>query len=196
MKKLVLALAAIITLSFTSSAHEETSKVNTSSSVMEWIGEKVTGQHNGKIMLKSGSVSVDHGNVTGGSFTIDMTTITCDDVEDKEWNGKLVGHLKNDDFFGVDKFPTATFKITKVVAAKSDKGTHAVTGDLTIKGITKSISFPATIKVDGSKVEAMADIVVNRTEYDIRYGSGSFFDNLGDKTISDDFKIKLKLFAE
>lgn len=196
MKKTILALAAILTFSFSVSAHGEKSKVNTSSSVMEWVGEKVSGQHNGKIMLKSGALDVSHGKVTGGSFTIDMNSITCDDIEDKEWNGKLVGHLKNDDFFGVAKHPTSTFKITKVEEVKSDKGTHKITGELTIKGITKSVSFPATIKVEGSKVEATADIVVDRTKYDIRYGSGSFFDNLGDKTISDDFKIKLKLFAE
>ena len=120
-----------------------------------------------------------------------MNSIACTDLSG-EYAGKLVGHLKSDDFFGVANYPTAKFVITKVVS-RGTPGAYKVQGDLTIKGITQSIKFNADLKEDGTKTVAEAKITVDRSDYNIRYGSGSFFENLGDKTIYDDFDLEIKL---
>ena len=108
-------------------------------------------------------------------------------------NDKLVGHLKSDDFFGVETHPTATFVLKS--AEKKSGNEYTVKGDLTIKGITKSIEFPATVKVSGNTLEASAEVVIDRSKFDVKYGSGSFFDGLGDKMIYDDFTLDISLVA-
>ena len=123
-----------------------------------------------------------------------MTTITSTDLEG-EYQQKLNGHLKSDDFFGIEKFPEAKFVITKV-AKDSKNGSFAVTGNLTIKSTTKPVSFKAQLVNGGAGIIAVADIVIDRSEYDVRYGSGSFFDDLGDKTIYDDFTLSINLVTE
>lgn len=153
----------------------------------------------GNIGLKSGEMLLNGNKVSGGTFVIDMNTITCSDIKDEAYNGKFVGHLKADDFFGVEKHPTATFKITNVkpiANAAAGKPNNTVTGELTIKGITKQISFPATITVKDGLAHAKADVTVDRSKFDIRYGSKSFFDNLGDKAINDEFVVSLDVTAK
>ena len=108
--------------------------------------------------------------------------------------GKLEGHLKSDDFFGVANYPTAKFKITKVKAG-SEKGVYEVHGKMTIKETTQDISFPAHVKLDGDKAVAKATLSVNRADFDVRYGSGRFFDNLGDNTIKDEFTLEVKIIS-
>ena len=178
-------------------AANPTYTVDAKSSIMKWVGKKVTGQHNGTITISSGKLMTSGSTVTGGTFAIDMKSIVCLDLTDAETNGKLVGHLKSDDFFGVDKFPTSTFEIVSVKPLSKPQAnlTHTVTGKLTIKGITNTISFPAKITMDGSHLNAWAKFMVDRAKYNVRYGSGSFFDNLGDKVIYDDFEIELDLKA-
>lgn len=162
-------------------------------SKVEWIAEKVTGKHNGTVSLKSGDLKFKDGALTGGSFVIDMTTIDCNDLSG-EWKDKLVGHLKSDDFFSVEKFGTSKFAITKVVP--QGPGKYKVIGDLTIKGITNSIQFNTTVEeVNGSYV-SKASIVVDRSKFNVKYGSGSFFDDLGDKTIYDEFTINVELVSK
>lgn len=168
-------------------------KVNPSKSELTWVGKKVTGEHTGKIALKEGTIVLDGAKLTGGKFTADLTSITCTDLTDKEYNDKLIGHLKSDDFFSVEKHPTATFVVTK--ATPKATGVYDVTGDLTIKGITKPVSFPVTVKNTPSGAEATGKLVVDRSKYDIKYNSKSFFENLGDKMIHDDFTIDVKLVA-
>lgn len=163
-------------------------KVDASKSVVKWNAKKVTGEHSGTVALKSGSLMVDGGKVTGGSFEIDMNSIKCEDLTDPGYNGKLIGHLKSDDFFSVAKHPVVSFKITKVEA-------NNITGDLTIKGITNSVTFPATVKASKDGATASAKIVLDRTKWDIRYGSKKFFESIGDKAIYDDFTIDLTLAA-
>ncbi|WP_460925567.1 YceI family protein [Pontibacter brevis] len=173
-------------------------KVDVAKSDIKWHAKKVTGEHKGSISLSSGQLNVQGNKVVGGTFAFDMNSITCADIKDAEYNQKLVGHLKSDDFFGVEKNPTATFKITGVKAiagAAAGKPNTTVTGDLTIKGITKSVSFPATVAVKDGVAHAKADVTVDRSKFDIRYGSKSFFDNLGDKAIYDDFVVSLDLTA-
>jgi polyisoprenoid-binding protein YceI len=168
-------------------------KVNTSQSELTWNGKKVTGEHTGKITLKEGTITLDGAKLVGGKFVADLNSITCTDLTDKEYNGKLIGHLKSDDFFGVEKHPTATFVVTKATAKSA--GVYDVTGDLTIKGITKPVTFPVTVKTTAAGAEATGKLVVDRSKYDIKYNSKSFFDNLGDKMINDDFSIDVKLVA-
>ncbi|HRE41297.1 MAG TPA: YceI family protein [Ignavibacteria bacterium] len=164
--------------------------VNSGVSVIKWVGKKVTGQHDGTINLKNGQFTVENGKLTGGQFDIDMNTLTVNDIKDAETNAKLLGHLKSDDFFSVDKFPVSTFKITKLAPA-TEGGNYMVTGDLTIKGITKPITFPANVTINGNSVTTTANFDIDRTEFDIRYGSGKFFEGLGDKMINDNFNLTL-----
>ena len=158
-----------------------------SDSKVEWVGHKVLGKHTGEIRIKEGKLDFDGDQLLGGSFVIDMSTISCTDLEG-ETAGKLIGHLSSPDFFDVANFPEATFDITKVIS-RGKAGDYKLIGDLTIKGITKSISFN-TIVTDSS---ATAETKIDRSEFNIRYGSGSFFDNLGDNTIYDEFDIAVSL---
>ncbi|MBC7447340.1 MAG: YceI family protein [Hymenobacteraceae bacterium] len=178
----------------------ETMPVDLVASKVEWIGEKVVGnKHNGVVTLKSGTVEATGGRLTGGTFLIDMTTIKNLDLTDASYNAKLVGHLKSDDFFGVEKHPTATFKITSVGAikgAEAGKPNYTVNGDLTIKGITNRISFPTTVTTSGAQLTAVGTTKIDRSKYDVKYGSGSFFDNLGDKAISNDMTITFNVVAK
>jgi polyisoprenoid-binding protein YceI len=168
--------------------------VDLGSSVAVWQGYKVTGKHTGTVKLQSGTLSMDNGVLTGGSFAIDMNSITCTDLEG-EWAGKLVGHLKSEDFFGVAKYPTAKFVITKAIPQDS-KGNYKILGNLTIKESTKEVKFFANVAESNGTVSASGKITVDRSDYNVRYGSGSFFDGLGDKTIYDEFDLQISLVAK
>ena len=176
-----------------------TLKVDTSASVLNWLGKKVTGQHTGTIKIAKGEIGMDNGKVVSGSFDIDMKTIVDLDLTDKEFNNKLITHLKSEDFFTAEKFPFSKFEITKVEPlsdpAKPEYN-HTVSGNLTIKGISKGISFPAGLKFENGTLTAIADFDIDRTEWDLKYGSGKFFENLGDKMINDKFNISFKLIAK
>lgn len=168
--------------------------VDAQHSQLTWTGRKVTGQHTGNIAVSKGTFSVDNNKVKSGSFQLDTRTITVTDITDKDGNSKLVGHLKGDDFFAVEKYPSAAFTTTSITPGSGN--TYDVKGKLTIKGITKDISFPATITVDNNQLVAKANIKVDRTKYDIKFHSKSFFDNLGDKVIYDDFDLDITLVAK
>ncbi len=190
MKNFFLVLFTFVSLSLTANDTNPTptsKQVDVTKSTIAWTGKKVTGQHSGTIQLKEGSLEFDNGKFTGGSFVMDMNSIKCTDLSGKGAQ-KLEGHLMSDDFFGVPNHPTASLTITEVALAKS-VGTFEITADITIKGITKSIKFDAAVSADA----ANATVVINRTDFDIKYGSGSFFDNLGDKAIYDDFELVLDL---
>lgn len=165
---------------------DETKVINTAKSTVTWKAYKVTGSHYGTVDLTSGSLTFADGKLNGGAFEVNMTTLTSTDLEG-EWKDKLNGHLKSEDFFGVEKHQSSTLIFTSV--KPSGKNSYQVTGNLTIKGITKPVTFE--LAVYGSK--ANATLKVDRAQYDIRYGSGSFFDNLGDKTIYDEFDLVVDL---
>ena len=167
--------------------------IDKTASLVKWEGKKVTGKHNGTISFDNGSLTVTQDKITGGSFVIDMKTIVDVDLTDAEWNKKLIGHLSSDDFFSIEKFPTASMKVNKVTSVSGDE-LH-FTADLTIKGIKKPVEFNAKVTVSGDKLSAQGVITVNRTLYDIKYGSGSFFQGLGDKMISDDFTLDFNIAA-
>lgn len=191
----VLAIVAFLAFSFTGpgARNAATFKVDTKKSTIVWTGKKVTGAHTGHVSIASGNLIVDDKAVKGGLFDIDLTSITVTDLKDPEYNAKLVGHLKNDDFFGTEKFPKATFVISTVTHKEGNN--YDVTGKLTIKGITNDVAFPAVIAITPAGVTATAQIKVDRTKYGIKYGSGSFFDNLGDKAIDNDFLLDVNLVA-
>jgi polyisoprenoid-binding protein YceI len=198
MKKItsVLSIALFSMAVFAGNPEKKQAAVDTKSSKMEWIAEKVTGKHWGTVNIKSGTVELEGDQLVGGNFEIDMTSIKVDDIEDKDTNAKLKGHLMSDDFFSVEKHNTSKFVITKVKQKEGKNGNnYEITGDLTIKGITKSLTFPARISMKDNKFKAYASLDVDRTEWDVRYGSGSFFDDLGDRTIYDEFNIKLDITA-
>jgi polyisoprenoid-binding protein YceI len=152
---------------------DKTLKVNSGASKVTWLGKKVTGEHTGNINIASGNLLIAKNNLVGGTFDIDMNSITCTDLTDKEYKAKLVGHLKSEDFFSTEKFPKSTFKITSVQPIKGAKmgdPNYTVTGNLTVKGITNPVTFPATVKVEGNKASANGSITVDRTKYDVKYG--------------------------
>ena len=161
---------------------EEIKEVKKEKSHVVWKGYKVTGSHQGTIEMKSGQLAFDNGRLTGGEFVIDMSTIANTDLSG-EYKEKLEGHLRSDDFFSVESHPTSTMIIREVKSTA--KNAYEVTGDLTIKGITKPITFD--LSVYGNK--ATANLKVDRTKYDIKYGSASFFDDLADKAIYDEFEL-------
>jgi len=194
MNVLVLAVIFALASAFTLPEKEAvTYNVDLQQSEITWKGAKIGGAHEGTIQLRDGNLLLEEGKLVGGNFTIDMSTITNSDLEG-EYKGKLEGHLKSDDFFGVETYPTATLTITKVEPQGGN--TYQITGDLTIKNKTNQIQFPATVNAQGNRVTADASITVDRSEYDVRYGSDSFFDNLGDKVIYDDFDLQVSLVAE
>lgn len=162
---------------------------DTAATKLLWLGEKVTGQHTGTIKLKSGWLTMQDNKIVSGEFLIDMSTL-----KETENNAMLMGHLKSDDFFGVVKYPVSRLVLTG--STSFDKGTGVVSGSLTIKDITNPIEFKATMQKKDDWTWFFANITVDRTKYNIRYGSGSFFDNLGDKTIYDEFKLKVNLLVK
>jgi len=179
-----IALALFVAVSTIATA--QTKKVDASKSAIHWLAKKVTGQHEGTVNLKEGSLTFKAKKLTGGSFTVDMTTLTATDLTG-EYLGKLNGHLKSEDFFGTEKFTTSKLVFKKVVAKAN--GVYTVTADLTIKDVTAPITFDLTVK----GTTATTTFKIDRTKYGIKYGSGSFFDNLGDKAISDEFELTVSL---
>lgn len=169
---------------------QSTLNANTTKSSVLWTGRKITKSHNGEVKIKSGNLIVKNDVLHGGKFVIDMNSMTCEDIKDAEYNGKLLGHLKSDDFFSVDKHPTATINITKVFKIKGKENTYSALANLTIKGITNEIKIPVTLKKNSNgKYIAESKFNIDRSKWDVRFGSDSFFDNLGDKAIKNDIEF-------
>ncbi len=185
MKTKLKSLILAVTIIATTSVFAQKKEIKAGESTINWTGKKVTGQHTGTLNLSEGFLVFDGENITSGEFTVDMTSLKVTDLEG-EYKNKLEGHLSSDDFFGVENHKTAKLVVTK--AKKMDKG-YKIAADLTIKGKTNPIAFDLVIDGDAASTKLMVD----RTKYDIKYGSGSFFDNLGDKTISDEFELAVNL---
>jgi polyisoprenoid-binding protein YceI len=193
-KTAVVASIAVLCFNISLSAQSKY-KVDASKSTIVWLAKKVTGEHSGTVALSSGDFTLDKSkNLTEGKFEMDMTTIANKDITNDGMKAKLEGHLKSEDFFSVVKFPKSSFEITS--PSKLEKGNILVKGKLTIKGITNPLEFKAVLYSTNDGMRINANITIDRTKYDVRYGSGSFFENLGDKTIYDDFQITLNLLAK
>ena len=179
LKTFAIALFTISTLAVSA----QTKKVNVEKSTINWVGKKVTGQHTGTVKLQDGALVFKSNKLAGGSFNVDMNSIEVTDLKAGQGKEKLEGHLKNDDFFGTEKYPTATLDFKKIAAKKNN--TYTVTADLTVKGKTAPVTFDLVV----SGNTATTNFKIDRTKYDVKYGSGSFFSGLGDKTIDDNFDI-------
>lgn len=187
MKKLKsFVLALTIVLSTASVTAQTNKKIDVSKSSVNWLGKKVTGQHNGTVDFKDGTLVFKGKKLVGGAFTVDMTSLTATDLSG-EYQTKLNNHLKADDFFGTEKFPTSTLVFKRI--GKKANNVYKVTADLTIKEITNPVVFDIT--VDGNT--ATTKFKVDRTKYDIKFGSATFFSSIGDKAIYDDFELDVVL---
>jgi polyisoprenoid-binding protein YceI len=175
----------------TTTAAVETYKVQPQLSTLGWTGKKVGGQHTGTINLKDGSMQVKGSQIAGGTFVADMASLKNTDLTDADYNAKLVGHLKSDDFFGVEKNPTATFVITSIKPLKGDaNGNNA-----TIKGKTNPVSFPAKVGVKNGVAAATGTASIDRSKYDVKYGS-TLFGAAADKAIDDMFLLSFNVIAK
>ena len=186
-------LVAIIFYSFVAFSQEGHVKLTAdiTKSKIEWTGKKLTGEHYGEIKLSSGELVLSNDKLFGGMFEMDMTSITCTDITDAKSNKRLVDHFKSDDFFSVNRYPRSQFVITSVKNKSRDE--YEVTGDLTIKGKTHPVTFPVKLRNTNSEWHADATMTFDRSKYDVKFGSQSFYENLGDKLVYDDVDISINL---
>ena len=191
-----IAVTFFLSTSFVSAQIKTTNyKVDINKSHVKWIGSKPGGQHHGTVQISEGNIGLENGILKNGTFSVDLKTIKDLDLEDETWNNKLVDHLKSEDFFHVEKYPEATFKLTK--ASKTANSNFTLTGDLTIKGITIPITFNATINHENGVIKAVSDeIVLDRVKWNIKTMSKSVFSDLKDKYIDDEIRIVVELEAE
>jgi len=163
-------------------------------STVTWKGFAPTKSHNGNIKISEGYLTLNDNKINGGNFIIDMTTIEDLSLEDEQYNAKLEGHLSSGDFFDVKKHPFSAFTITDI---KEKDGKSIVYGNLNIKGIIKNIRFPASIKVKGDEVRLKSEaFTIDRTEWDIKFHSGKFFQDLKDKLINDEIEFRVDVVAK
>ncbi|MBC6988484.1 MULTISPECIES: YceI family protein [Hymenobacter] len=215
MKKIALSALVVATL-FTSSTYAENPaatktaprttkaagtvyKLQPQLSTLGWDAKAVTHGHNGTLQFSDGQLVVKGNQLIGGTATVDMKTLKATDITDAENNGKFMGHMNSDDFFSIAKYPTATFKITSVTPIKgaaANANNATITGDLTIKGKTNPVTFPAKVGVKNGVAAASGTATIDRTKYDIKYGSKSFFEGIGDKAIYDEFTLNFNVIAK
>lgn len=169
-------------------------KIVSSNSNVEWTGKKVTGAHNGTIGIKEGNFILNGGKVKGGNIVINTSTIKILDITDPATNEQFAGHLASDDFFSIEKFPTATFDILSVKELSND--TYYLEGNLIIKDISHVVGFEASVKNIENAITLSGKLVIDRTKYDIRFRSGNFFKDLGDTLIYNDFELDFNISAK
>lgn len=174
---------------------QEVFKVDTKKSKVIWTGSKIGGRHEGTVKIKSGTVTLKNGYLASAEIIVDMNSIECTDLKDKNLNQKLVGHLKSADFFEVDKYPEAKFVITKPDRRLNQD--YMVVGKLTVKDKTSEVKIPTTLvfEKDNKSFMTTVSFVFDRTKHDIKYGSEKFFKNIGDKAIYDEVDVLIELHA-
>ena len=173
--------------------HTDHVRVDIHKSTVKWKGSKITEGHEGFIQIQRGVLMINHGTLVGGEISFNMKSITNSDIESEKYKAMLEGHLKSDDFFDVDKYPSSTISITK--ATKKEENNYSIVADLTIKGITHSITFDAKVNIQKIDFSAKAKISIDRTKWDIKYKSGNFFKDLGDKAILDEIEFDISLLS-
>jgi polyisoprenoid-binding protein YceI len=187
-------LLVIAMISFSTLIAQKTYVADNEATRIDWKGNKIIGsEHIGTIDLQSVWLSLDEGVITGGEFIVDMKSITDTDLKDETMRAKLEGHLKSDDFFGVEKYPVSKLVITE--GTKFTGGTATVMGNLTIKEATHPVSFTVAVSESGAgdMMTYTAAITFDRSLYNVRFGSGKFFSNLGDNAIKDEIMLEIKL---
>jgi len=187
-----IALGAILSVNMLYSA--DTLLVDKNIAEINWVGKKVTGEHDGSINIANGWIVIDKNTILNGLVTMDMTTITNEDIESPEWRNKLEAHLKNEDFFHVDSFPTSQLQFLKPQSfLLSDTTLNTLSAELTIRGITHPVQIPCIVTREQDRFRASGELKIDRTLFNVKYGSGKFFDDLGDRMIYDEFTIKFDL---
>jgi len=175
----------LISISF---SYSQSLTANKTQSLIRWYGEELTGKtHFGNLSFKEGQIELQDGLIIGGNFVVNMISLSVEDLSGGA-KARLEGHLRSDDFFSVDKYPDATLKISQ--KAKVEGDVQKLYGELTIKGIKHAVDF-SIILVD--KKTATANLTFDRSKYNVRFRSGSFFENLGDKLILDDIRMEVSL---
>jgi polyisoprenoid-binding protein YceI len=172
--------------------------VDPSASKVAWEASRVSGRHFGTVALQTGELYIVDDQLVGGNIILDMSEIVVLDIENPEMNERLTNHLKSDDFFSVESHPEALFQMANIVYnvnAGQDDPNYIISGNLTIKDITHGISFPAWVQISDEQLRATAEFDLDRTQWDIRFRSGRFFENLGDNLIHDNFTLKLDIQA-
>jgi polyisoprenoid-binding protein YceI len=172
-------------------------QVDPSRSTLVWTAKKVGGEHTGTVKIAKGTLDVKGNKLASGTFAMDMTTIADTDITNEGMNAKLTNHLKSEDFFSAEKHPTSTFTITKatpIAGAKAGEPNYTVTGNLTIKGITNPVTFPAIVKISGDNAEAAGKFDIDRTKWDLKYRA-AIIGTAADKIIDDNFTIDFKIIA-
>ena len=167
----------------------QTFNIVSTRSKIDWVGRKITGAHNGTIEVKEGELILNDGKLAGGKFIVDTSSIKILDITDPITNAQFAGHLASNDFFAIEKYPEATLEINSV------SGNH-IEGDLTIKGITRPVSFDAAVNVDGDTLIATGKLTIDRTKYEMKFRSGNFFKDLGDTLIYNDFELNVSITAK
>ena len=200
MKKIMLLVTlSIFTLfAIATKPHIDYVKVDIHKSTIKWKGSKVTEGHEGLIQIQEGFLMIDHGTLVGGHIDINMNSISNTDMEGR-MKARIEGHLKSDDFFYVEKFPISTLKIREAIKTEIPEGdlksSYTIVADLTIKGITHTIDFVADVTINKIKFSATAKIKIDRTQWDIKYHSGNYFKDLGDKLILDEIEFDISLLS-
>ena len=164
-------------------------EIVSSQSNIEWVGRKITGAHYGTIEIKGGELVLNDGKLVGGKFIADTTSIKILDITDPATNAQFAGHLASDDFFSIQKYPEASLEITLV------SGNH-IEGNLTIKGISRPVSFDTAVNVDRDTLTAAGKLMIDRTKYGMKFRSGNFFKDLGDTLIYNDFELDVHITAK
>ena len=172
----------------------KTFKILAAQSSIDWEGRKITGAHNGTIDFKAGTLIFNGGELTGGNFVADTTSIKVLDIADAALNAQMAGHLASADFFSSEHYPEAQFIITSVTPESGNS--YNINGELTIKGITHPNVFKATLTRVNETLTASGKLSVDRTLYDMKFRSGNFFQNLGDTLIYNDFDLKVLITAQ
>ena len=178
----LMTLALVTFFSIQSFSSIEKENINVSSSKIVWKAYKVTGSHEGTISLKSGKLNFKNDKLIGGDFKVDMNSILCTDLSG-DYKSQLEGHLKSEDFFNSKNYPNSTLTFTKVKPINNNS--YDIDAEITMKGKKEMISFIASVY--GNKATGV--LKIDRTKFDIKYGSGSFFEDLGDNLIYDEFDL-------
>jgi len=189
-----LLVAVLIFAASSSELNAQRFDVDTDNSSIIWTGKKVTGQHTGTVDIQKAMILIDDGQVFG-RCQIDMTTINCTDLEG-DMKQQLEGHLKSEDFFDTEYFPGASLGVIHSEAVEGGDHNYLLTAALVIKGLSHEVTFPAQVDLTESGVTLNAKITIDRTKWHVRYGSGSFFDDLGDKMIYDDMEFDVQLTSK
>ncbi len=199
MKKALVTFISFLSLGANATTTGDVFKIDPAASKVEWVaGKKVGDTHSGEIKIKDGEIRAEKGKFTSANIVVDMKTISNTDLKDNpEYQKKLVGHLSNEDFFNVGKFPESTFKLISLTPKAGSKEEYLAKGELTMLGKTQAIEFPAKITTDKNTVTGTAKVKIERLKWGLQYGSGSLFKSLtADKIINDTFDLNLNLVAK